>query len=103
MHMKASTLKMAVGGALVVLACVSFGLSYADFGRGSLAIALAIAAGKAALVGVFFMEIGRESASFKLALLAAVLLVATMLGLVAADVETRGTPPLPPAVARMSR
>ncbi len=94
--MKPTSKKLAVGGALVGLAAVSFGVSYVHLGGASLLVALGIAAAKAVLVGVVFMEIGRERASFKLALLAAAFLVATLLTLVATDVTQRGTPPLPP-------
>jgi len=88
--------KLLTGAALVGLALVSFALSYVHLGRGSLAIAFGIAAAKATLVGAAFMEIGREKASFKLALLAAALLVGTLLAFVASDVRLRGRPPLPP-------
>ena len=88
--------KVAAGTTLIALACVSFGLSYAHLGHMSVGAALFIAAIKAVIVGVWFMEIGRENASFKLALLAGAFLVLTLLGFVASDVWLRDTPPLPP-------
>ncbi len=94
--MKPTSKKALIGVALIVLAAGSFAASYVHMGRASLPVALAIAAVKATLVGVAFMEIGRERASFKLALLSAAFLIATLLTLVAADVTQRGTPPLPP-------
>jgi cytochrome c oxidase subunit 4 len=81
--------KITTGGALIVLAGTSWAASYAHLGHGALPVALGIAAVKAVLVGVVFMEIGRERASFKLALLAAALLLATLLAFVAADVTRR--------------
>jgi cytochrome c oxidase subunit 4 len=98
--MKPTSKKALVGVALIVLAAVSFGASYVHMGHASLPVALGIAAVKATLVGVVFMEIGRERASFKLALLSAAFLIATLLTLVAADVTQRGTPPLPPPSAQ---
>lgn len=94
--MKELRSKLLVGLALVVLAIASWAFSYVHLGRGSFLIAFGIAAAKAALVGAFFMEIGREKASFKLALLAGAFLVATLLGFVASDVHMRQAPPLPP-------
>ena len=100
--MKPTSKKALVGVALIVLAAVSFGASYVHMGHASLPIALLIAAIKATLVGIVFMEIGRERASFKLALLSAAFLIATLLTLVAADVTQRGTPPLPPPMANQT-
>ena len=88
--------KVAAGTTLIALACLSFGLSYAHLGHMSVGAAMLIAAFKAVIVGAFFMEIGRENASFKLALLAGAFLVLTLLGFVASDVWLRDTPPLPP-------
>jgi cytochrome c oxidase subunit 4 len=81
--------KIGAGGALVALAGTSWALSYAHLGHVALPVALGIAAVKAVLVLVVFMEIGRERASFKLALLAAALLLVTLLAFVAADVTRR--------------
>jgi len=88
--------KLGAGATLIALAVVSFVASYLDLGHASLVLALIIAAIKAVLVGIVFMEIGRERASFKLALLAAAFLIVSLLSLVSADVDERGTPPLPP-------
>ena len=81
--------KIAAGASLVALAGVSWAASYAHLGHAALPVALGIAAVKAFLVGVVFMEIGRERATFKLALLAAAFLLATLLAFVAADVTRR--------------
>ncbi|MBX3206298.1 MAG: cytochrome C oxidase subunit IV family protein [Labilithrix sp.] len=84
--------------ALFVLWAASFALSYAHLGAASLLVALAIAAAKAALVVMFFMELVSESLSMKLTLAAAGGLLAILVGLMAADVATREPPPLlPPA------
>lgn len=82
------------GSALLALWVLSFGLSYVHLGTASLPIALGIAATKAVLVVLFFMELLRESLSMKLTLLAAGGLLAILIGLMVADVVTREPAPL---------
>jgi cytochrome c oxidase subunit 4 len=84
--------------AIVLLALwgTSWALSYADLGRLSLPIAIAIAGAKAILVALFFMELVSERFTVRVTVLAAGLLIATMMGLMAADVATRFPGPLPP-------
>ena len=95
--------KLVSGSALIALAGLSFAFSYANLGHMAVGVALLIAGFKAAIVGAFFMEIGREKASFKLALLAGAMLVATLLGFVASDVRLRDPPPLPPPTTAPTR
>ena len=83
-------------GALVVLAAVSFGLSYAHLGALSVPLAIAIAAAKAAVVGLFFMELVKERLSIHATALVAIVLLGTLLAFAVADVDTRATPPLLP-------
>jgi len=84
------------GGALFALLALSFGLSYVPLGIAAIPVALGIAAVKAILVVLFFMELLRESLSMKLSVLAAGGLLAFLLGLVIADVALREPPPLAP-------
>jgi cytochrome c oxidase subunit 4 len=84
------------GAALFALWALSFALSYVHLGSAALPLALTIAAIKAALVVLFFMELLHESLSMKLALLSAGALLAVLIGLVVADVATREAPPLVP-------
>jgi cytochrome c oxidase subunit 4 len=84
------------GAALLCLWGLSWGLSYVSLGRAGLMIALAIAAMKACLVVLFFMELLHESFSMKLAILAAGGLLFVLVGLVIADVSLREPPPLAP-------
>jgi cytochrome c oxidase subunit 4 len=77
------------GGALLALAASSYGLSFVRLGAYAIAAALAIASVKAAVVAAVFMELRRRSASFQLALVAALLLLATMISLVITDVALR--------------
>ena len=88
---------IAVGAGLLGLALLSFALSHVSLGALALPVALAIAIGKAALVVHFFMELSDARASAILAFASGVLLLAILLALAVADVETRATPPLLPA------
>lgn len=91
------------GGALFGLWALSFGLSYVHLGHAALPVALAIAAIKAALVVMFFMELLHERLSMKLPLFAAGALLALLIGLVVADLETREPAPLVPHGTDMRR
>lgn len=84
------------GGALLALWALSFALSYVHLGSAALPVALGIAAVKAALVVMFFMELLHERFSVKLTLLAAGALLGILIILVVADIGTRATPPLAP-------
>jgi cytochrome c oxidase subunit 4 len=83
------------GVALLLLAGVSYGLSFVQLGRLALPIALGIAAGKALIVLFIFMEFAGLSTSAKLAAGAALLMLVLLLGLMVADVATRERPPIP--------
>ena len=89
---------LATGVALIALWILSWALSGVELGRWSIVIALAIAALKAALVVLFFMEIVVEKTSVHVALASGVALVGLMIGLMVLDVRTRWTPPLEPQV-----
>ena len=84
------------GALLVALAGLSYGLSFMPLGRLGLPVALSIAVCKALTVLFVFMEFGRLSASAKLAVAAALLMVLLLIGLMVADVATRERAPLPP-------
>ena len=87
--------------ALLVLAGASLAFRFAHLGSAGFAVALGIAAVKAALVVVVFMEIGMERPTARFALAAGVAMLGVMLALVLADVVTRTVPPLdnPPGTA----
>jgi cytochrome c oxidase subunit IV len=82
------------GAGLLALALTSFGLSCLALGALALPIALGIAAAKAGIVLVVFMDFAEQSASVKLAALAALLMVVLLAGLMAADGATREPSPL---------
>lgn len=77
------------GSALLVLWAVSFGLSYVQLGLAALPVALGIAATKAALVVLFFMDLATARPTIRFAFAAAVALVVVLVGLTVADVATR--------------
>ncbi len=74
---------------LFVLWAVSFGLSYVHLGWASLPVALVIAASKAVLVALFFMELVHARPSIVVTVLVALVLAAILVGLTVADVITR--------------
>ncbi len=82
--------------ALVALAAVSLALSYAHLGTYNVPVALAIAALKAALVAVVFMELAVERLSVRLVFGAAFGFIAILVFFVLADLHTRPEPPLVP-------
>lgn len=89
--------KVLGGVALAVLAALNFCLSFVAMGdHAALGVAFGLLTLQAVVVGLVFLELGRESSSFKLALLVAAFLVLLLLGFVESDVRFRGTPPLPP-------
>jgi cytochrome c oxidase subunit 4 len=86
--------------ALLALWGASWGLSYVELGGWSLPIALAIAAAKAAIVVLVFMEIALEKASIHATLATGLAMIAVLVFFMLADVRTRASPPLlPPAPA----
>jgi cytochrome c oxidase subunit 4 len=88
--------------ALLLLAGLSLALRFAQLGSFSFPVALGIAALKALLVAIFFMELLTEKATVHFAFLAGLTLFTLMLVLIVADVLTRGTPPreAPPGTAQ---
>ena len=91
--------------ALLVLAGFSLTMRFVHIGAASYLVGLGVAAIKAALVLVFFMEILVEKATVRLAFAVCLSLFALLLALVLADVLTRSVPPLqnPPGSAQRYR
>jgi cytochrome c oxidase subunit 4 len=87
--------------ALLVLAGISLALRFAHIGSYSFPVALGIAAIKAVLVALFFMELIHEKGTVRFAILTGVSLFTLLMVLVVADVLTRSVPPLknPPGTA----
>jgi caa(3)-type oxidase subunit IV len=80
--------------ALLALAGFSLAMRFAHLGEAGYLVGLGIAAVKAVLVVVFFMEILLERATVRFAFVTCLLLLAVFLALVVADVVTRASPPL---------
>ena len=91
--------------ALLALAGISLVMRFQHLGAAGYAVGLGIAAVKAALVGVFFMELHLEKPTARFAFATCVSLLALFLALVVADVLTRPVPPLsnPPGTASRAR
>ncbi len=90
-----------VFAALIVLALISYGLSFARLGTLSVPLALSISVVKVTLVAVFFMELVAQQFVNRFVVVTAMLMLSTLIVLMAADVLTRETPPLlaPPLTA----
>ena len=86
--------------ALLALWLASWAISYASLGAWSLVIAIGIAALKALLVVLVFMELAIEPASVRVTLLTGLTMVAVLMVFMMLDVETRETPPLEPPSTR---
>jgi cytochrome c oxidase subunit 4 len=80
----------------MLLAGLSFGLSFAHLGDYGYAVALIVAAAKATLVVVFFMELLVERFTVRVTLITALGFVALLIALIFADLLTRTIPPLVP-------
>lgn len=85
--------------ALLALAGLSLLLSSAHLGAAGLPATLGLAAAKASLVALFFMELRGARFSLRLALVAAAAFIALLAALMSADVLTRETPALRPPTA----
>jgi cytochrome c oxidase subunit 4 len=79
---------------LLVLAGVSLAFRFAHLGDFSFAVALGIAAIKAVVVAVVFMEITLEKPTVRFAFAACLSLFALMVALLVGDILTRSPPPL---------
>jgi cytochrome c oxidase subunit 4 len=90
---------------LLALAGLSLALRYAHLGAFGLPVAMLIAAAKAGLVAVFFMEILVERVTVRLAMSTGILLLGILLALIAADILTREPAPLsnPPGTETRDR
>jgi cytochrome c oxidase subunit 4 len=82
-------------GALLLLALASIGLAHVNLHGWNDAVALAIAAAKAALIALFFMELKFASGLHRLVGAAAILWLAILLLGTLDDVLTRGWLPVP--------
>jgi cytochrome c oxidase subunit 4 len=96
-HLEPRKVVTRTGGALFALWGLSFALSLLPLGAAALPVALGIAAVKAVLVALFFMELVAEGLVMKLPLLVAAALLAVLIGGLVADITGRDAPPLLPS------
>src|SRR5262245_46522617 len=85
--------------ALLLLAGLSLGLSFAHLGSADLVISLVIALAKALLVLWFFMHLYEQRAANRLVVLVSFLLLLIFVVLTAADVASRHTFPAAPVTS----
>src|SRR5690348_15759484 len=85
---------------LLALGLVSFFVSFVHTGPWGMPLALLIAAAKAGLVALFFMELAVQGFTSRLAIAAGVAFFLLLFGLTTADVLTREPPPLRPVPSR---
>lgn len=76
---------------LLVLTVLTWRIAYLDLGRWNTVVALAIAVGKATLVGTFFMHLRWSASVVRLVLFAALFWLAIMITLTIGDFFSRGT------------
>jgi cytochrome c oxidase subunit 4 len=82
--------------ALMLLAALSFGLRFVNLGAYNFPIAMGIAAVKAVLVALVFMELAFEPATLRFAFATGFALLALLLVFMISDVLTRTVAPLDP-------
>ncbi len=82
--------------ALVVLTTATFLLAKAPLGSWHLPVSIAIASGKAALIGFFFMHLVQSRGASRVALLVALIFLGLLMSLSWADIKTRFEPTVPP-------
>jgi cytochrome c oxidase subunit 4 len=74
---------------VIALSMLTFGLSYVHLGAGSVALAMIIAAVKAGIIAMFFMNLRQQGTGERAAVAVGVILLLVLIGFVAADVATR--------------
>jgi len=89
-HVVPATLYYAVFAALMVLTAVTVGVAYIDLGALNIAVALAVAVVKAALVVLFFMHVKYSSRLVQLVVLASIVWLIILFAITLTDYVTRG-------------
>jgi cytochrome c oxidase subunit 4 len=89
-HIVPRSLYYAVFAALMVLTAVTVGVAYVDLGALNIAVALAVALVKAALVVLFFMHVKYSSRLVQLVVLASIVWLIILFSITLSDYITRG-------------
>jgi cytochrome c oxidase subunit 4 len=85
-----------VGGALLALTTLSYGLSRLHLGTWGLGVALAIAVTKASLVAFFYMHLSERSGGPRLVIATAAVFVVILIGLILVEASDRPSAAMPP-------
>ncbi|MBL0694417.1 cytochrome C oxidase subunit IV family protein [Comamonas sp. JC664] len=94
---------LVVGGVLLGLAALSFGLSRLHLGAWAVPVALGIALVKAALIAGFYMHLTERPGGPRLVVGTAGVFVVILVGLVLAEASARIWPTLPPGPFPVTR
>jgi cytochrome c oxidase subunit 4 len=97
-HVVPKSLYVTIFAALMVLTAATVGLAFVDLGFLNIAVALAVAVVKAALVVLFFMHVKYSSRLVQLVVVASVVWLAILFGITLSDYITRGWMIAPPIV-----
>lgn len=89
-HISPVIVYVAVFGALLVLTGITYAVSFADLGPGSLPVAMIVASMKASLVVAFFMHLAYEDRFYLFIFLTSLVLIALFFGFVLFDVDSAG-------------
>ena len=84
------SIRRAFAGKHVLLTGASWGASYLPLGRVEMPVALVIAAVKATLVALFFMQLWRSRFVYQLTIVIGLIMIGIMLAFTTLDVVTRG-------------
>jgi caa(3)-type oxidase subunit IV len=93
-HLSSSAFYWGIFSALIVLTLLTVRISYYDFGKANIIIAILIATLKASLVATFFMHLRHDKLFNTLAFLSAFLFLAIFILLTYDDLGIRGRSPL---------
>jgi cytochrome c oxidase subunit IV len=85
-----------VGGVLLALTALTYGLHTLPHGAWSLPVALLIAGAKGLLIALFYMHLREQRASTGLVLITSVVFVAVLLTVCVLETRTRFRPTIPP-------
>jgi len=89
-HVSPIIVYVAVFGALLVLTGLTYAVSFANLGPGSLPVAMLVATMKASLVVAFFMHLAYEDRFYLFIFLTSLVLIALFFGFILFDVNSAG-------------
>jgi cytochrome c oxidase subunit 4 len=87
---------LSVGGGLLALTTLSYGLAHLHLGTWGLVLAMAIALTKATLVALFFMDLSERRGGPRLVVCTAALFVVILIGMILLEASDRPRSVMPP-------